>query len=51
MASRIEGNRKLGQNRSVDDQACVVKGLEQIDSPTTRSLAEAMRMSMADPDR
>ena len=47
----IEGKRKLSQNRSEEDQAGVVRGLERSDTPAARSLAEAMRMSMADPDR
>jgi len=51
VASRIEGKRKLSQNRSDEDQAGVVKGLEQIGSTETRSLPDAMRMSMSDPDR
>lgn len=51
VVDRIEGKRKLSQNRSDADQAGVVRGLEKVDSPASRSLADAMRMSMADPDR
>ena len=51
VSSRIEGKRKHSQNRSDEDQAGVVRGLERSDTPAARSLAEAMRMSMADPDR
>ena len=51
IASRVEGKSKLSQNRSDDDQAGVVNGLERSESPATRSLANAMRMSMSDPDR
>ena len=51
VASRVEGKRKLSQNQSDEDQAGVVKGLERSEAPASRSLAEAMRISMSDPDR
>ena len=51
VSSHVEGKRKLSQNRSEEDQAGVVRGLERSDTPTARSLADAMRMWMADPDR
>ena len=51
VASRVEGKRKLSQKQSDDDQAGVVKGLERLEKPAARALAEAMRVSMSDPDR
>ncbi len=48
---RIEGKRKLSQNRSDEDQLGVVRGLTATHDPAARSLADAMRMSIADPDR
>lgn len=51
ITSRVEGKRKLSQNQSDGDQAGVVQGLERIDSHGARSLADAMRISMSDPDR
>lgn len=51
VATRIEGKRKLSQNQSDADQAGVVNGLERVDTPESRSLADSMRISMSDPDR
>ena len=51
VAGHIEGKRKLSQNRSDVDQAGVVQGLERSDTTAARALAEAMRMSISDPDR
>ncbi len=47
---RIEGKRKLSQNRSDEDQLGVVRGLTSTQDPAARSLADAMRVSIADPD-
>ena len=51
VVDRVEGKRKLSQNRSEADQAGVVKGLETVGTPPSRALADAMRMSISDPDR
>ena len=41
--TRIEGKRKLSQNRNAADRAGVVKGLAQSDRPTDRLVASQIR--------
>jgi transcriptional regulator len=41
--SRIEGKWKMSQNRSTEDRAGVVAGLEASDDPTQRAMAELVR--------
>ena len=51
VVDRIEGKRKLSQNRSDEDQLGVIRALAASPDPSAHGLADAMRMSVADPDR
>lgn len=52
VVDRVEGKRKLSQNRSDEDQLGVIRGLAAAsDTPSARGLADAMRNRPADPDR
>jgi transcriptional regulator len=44
--TRLEGKRKLSQNRSDDDRLGVVRGLAESSRNSNHSLAEAMRSTM-----
>ncbi len=43
---RLEGKRKLSQNRSIEDQRGAVAGLEAAAAPRSADLAEAMRRQL-----
>ena len=40
--TRLEGNFKLGQNRSIEDRRCTIGGLAKEGSPEAARLAEFM---------
>ena len=42
--SRCEAKFKLGQNRSAEDRAGAIAGLERESSPTAQELAQFMRL-------
>jgi transcriptional regulator len=43
---RIAGKWKLGQNRTSEDRAGAIQGLEKLDTPQSREMAAAMREAL-----